>query len=82
MKILINTLEIITIFTLNSFEIIISFVDTILHIFTLSVKCSVYFTEFKKMDNSKTLLDKVRSCIHGNYDAKQSHLMFNLYHYN
>ena len=23
------------------------------------------------------LLDKVRSCIHGNYDAKQSHLMFN-----
>ena len=24
-----------------------------------------------------TLLDKVRSCIHGNYDTKQSHLMFN-----
>ena len=25
---------------------------------------------------STALLDKVRSCIHGNYDAKHSHLMF------
>ena len=24
-----------------------------------------------------SLLAKVRSCIHGNYDANQSHLMFN-----
>ena len=24
-----------------------------------------------------SILDKVMSCIHGNYDAKQSHLMFN-----
>ena len=26
---------------------------------------------------ASTLLDKVMSCRHGNYDAKHSHLMFN-----
>ena len=30
-----------------------------------------------KINKTNALLDKVRSCIHGSYDAKQSHLMFN-----